>query len=80
MEQDGEIGADDSVVKKQYPVNIMNLASVRDVESKIRKDVDLQTLSPRRFRANIFSMSSSFLLLPRYPSLTLLHSNRPTSL
>lgn len=32
----------------------MNLASVRDVESKVAKDKDLQHLDPRRFRANIF--------------------------
>ncbi|CAN8102970.1 unnamed protein product [Discula destructiva] len=37
-----------------YPVHIMNLASVQDLESKVAKDMDLEELSPRRFRANIF--------------------------
>lgn len=35
-------------------MHIMNLASVRDLESKVTKDKDLEELSPRRFRANIF--------------------------
>ncbi|KAJ4422284.1 hypothetical protein N0V82_003039 [Gnomoniopsis sp. IMI 355080] len=38
----------------KYPVHIMNLASVRDLDSKVTKDKDLEELSPRRFRANIF--------------------------
>lgn len=38
----------------QYPVHIMNLASVRDLESKVTKDEELKELNPRRFRANIF--------------------------
>lgn len=38
----------------QYPVHIMNLASVRDLESKVTKDKNLEELNPRRFRANIF--------------------------
>lgn len=42
---------------KKYPVHIMNLASVRDLESKVTKDKDLEELSPRRFRANIFGES-----------------------
>lgn len=43
--------------EKKYPVHIMNLASVRDLESKVTKDKDLEELSPRRFRANIFGES-----------------------
>lgn len=45
---------------EKYPVHIMNLASVRDLESKVTKDQDLEELSPRRFRANIFG---EFLVL-----------------
>lgn len=43
--------------REKYPVHIMNLASVRDLESKVTKDKDLEELSPRRFRANIFGES-----------------------
>lgn len=46
-----------TVEENKYPVHIMNLASVRDLESKVTKDKDLEELSPRRFRANIFGES-----------------------
>lgn len=42
----------------KYPVHVMNIASVRDLESKVAKDKDLEELSPRRFRANIFGKFS----------------------
>ncbi|KUI68204.1 Mitochondrial amidoxime-reducing component 1 [Cytospora mali] len=37
-----------------YPVHILSLASVRDLESKVPKDEVLRELNPRRFRANIY--------------------------
>lgn len=37
-----------------YPVHILSLASVRDLESKVPKDEVLHELDPRRFRANIY--------------------------
>lgn len=53
----------------QYPVHIMNLASVRDLESKVTKDEELEELSPRRFRANIFGEFFWFSLgLKSYPT------------
>ncbi|ROW05228.1 hypothetical protein VSDG_00418 [Cytospora chrysosperma] len=39
-----------------YPVHILSLASVRDLESKVPKDEVLHELDPRRFRANIYGM------------------------
>lgn len=36
-----------------YPLHIMNLASVRDLEGKLPKDKGVPSLSARRFRANI---------------------------
>ncbi|KAK1831376.1 putative molybdenum ion binding protein [Podospora conica] len=36
-----------------YPLHLLNLSSVRDLESKIPKDDDLRHLDPRRFRANL---------------------------
>ncbi|KAK3318481.1 putative molybdenum ion binding protein [Apodospora peruviana] len=36
-----------------YPLHLLNLASVRDLDAKIEKDNNLKVLDPRRFRANI---------------------------
>ncbi|KAH8173027.1 MOSC domain-containing protein [Sarocladium implicatum] len=36
-----------------YPLHLLNLSSVVDLESKVQKDKDLDYLDPRRFRANI---------------------------
>ncbi|KAK4450074.1 molybdenum cofactor sulfurase [Podospora aff. communis PSN243] len=36
-----------------YPLHLLNLASVRDLETIVAKDEQLQHLDPRRFRANI---------------------------
>lgn len=36
-----------------YPLHIMNLASVRDLEGKLPKGKDVPSLSAKRFRANI---------------------------
>ena len=37
----------------QYPLHLLNLSSVRDLDAKIDKDDNLRNLDPRRFRANI---------------------------
>ncbi|KAI3399704.1 hypothetical protein diail_6053 [Diaporthe ilicicola] len=37
-----------------YPLHILGLSSVRDIETQVKKDADLQRLEPHRFRANIF--------------------------
>ncbi|ROW09441.1 hypothetical protein VMCG_02202 [Cytospora schulzeri] len=37
-----------------YPVHILSLGSVRDLESKVPKDEVVNELNPRRFRANIY--------------------------
>lgn len=42
-----------------YPVHVMNLASVRDLEGRVAKDRNLEELNPRRFRANIFGAYTS---------------------
>jgi len=39
----------------QYPLHILNLSSIQDLDAKIPKDNDLQRLDARRFRANIIS-------------------------
>ncbi|KAK3688579.1 hypothetical protein B0T22DRAFT_379514 [Podospora appendiculata] len=36
-----------------YPLHLLNMSSVRDLETKIEKDDKLTVLDPRRFRANI---------------------------
>ncbi|KAK0722225.1 hypothetical protein B0T26DRAFT_208594 [Lasiosphaeria miniovina] len=36
-----------------YPLHLLNLSSVRDLDTKIVKDDSLKVLDPRRFRANI---------------------------
>ncbi|KAL2159969.1 hypothetical protein VTH06DRAFT_2102 [Thermothelomyces fergusii] len=36
-----------------YPLHLLNLASVRDLDTKIDKDDGFRELDPRRFRANI---------------------------
>ncbi|KAJ6789308.1 hypothetical protein PWT90_01048 [Aphanocladium album] len=36
-----------------YPLHLLNLSSVRALESKIRRDVDIEHLDARRFRPNI---------------------------
>ncbi|PHH88217.1 hypothetical protein CDD83_7808 [Cordyceps sp. RAO-2017] len=36
-----------------YPLHMLNLASIRDLESKIQKDQAIQRLDARRFRGNI---------------------------
>ncbi|AEO55293.1 hypothetical protein MYCTH_2298973 [Thermothelomyces thermophilus ATCC 42464] len=36
-----------------YPLHLLNLASVRDLDAKVDKDEDFRELDPRRFRANI---------------------------
>ncbi|KAK1759452.1 molybdenum cofactor sulfurase [Echria macrotheca] len=36
-----------------YPLHLLNLSSVRDLEAKLEKDDDLRQLDPGRFRANI---------------------------
>ncbi|KAK3400145.1 hypothetical protein B0T20DRAFT_178160 [Sordaria brevicollis] len=36
-----------------YPVHLLNLSSVQDLDSKIAKDDNLKSLDPLRFRANI---------------------------
>ncbi|KAL1879358.1 hypothetical protein VTK73DRAFT_7089 [Phialemonium thermophilum] len=36
-----------------YPLHMLNLASVRDLDSKIAKDKKIPSLDPRRFRPNI---------------------------
>ncbi|KJZ79891.1 hypothetical protein HIM_00605 [Hirsutella minnesotensis 3608] len=36
-----------------YPVHLLNLTSVRDLESKLQKDAAIQRLDVRRFRGNI---------------------------
>lgn len=51
-----------------YPVHVMNLASVRDLEEKVAKDRDLVELTPRRFRANIFG-ESGFVSTPNSDNL-----------
>ncbi|KAK7748796.1 hypothetical protein SLS53_000820 [Cytospora paraplurivora] len=38
-----------------FPVHILSLASVRDLESKVPKDEVLHELNPRRFRANVYT-------------------------
>ncbi|KAK0627216.1 hypothetical protein B0T14DRAFT_535141 [Immersiella caudata] len=38
-----------------YPLHLLNLASVRDLETIVAKDEQLQHLDPRRFRANIIT-------------------------
>lgn len=36
-----------------YPLHLLNLPSVQDLDAKIQKDEGIQGLDPRRFRANI---------------------------
>ncbi|KAL2023024.1 hypothetical protein VTK56DRAFT_3934 [Thermocarpiscus australiensis] len=36
-----------------YPLHLLNLSSVRDLDAKIDKDAAIRPLDPRRFRANI---------------------------
>ncbi|KAK3390904.1 hypothetical protein B0H63DRAFT_125685 [Podospora didyma] len=36
-----------------YPLHLLNLSSLRDLDAKIQKDDNLRNLDPRRFRANI---------------------------
>jgi uncharacterized protein YcbX len=40
---------------RQYPLHLLNLASVRDLETVVAKGDKMQHLDPRRFRANIIS-------------------------
>ncbi|KKY36898.1 putative mosc domain-containing protein [Diaporthe ampelina] len=37
-----------------YPLHVLGLSSVRDLETQVKKDADLPNLDPKRFRANIF--------------------------
>ena len=39
--------------RPQYPLHLLNLSSVRDLESKVPKDESLRDLEAQRFRANI---------------------------
>ena len=43
----------------QYPLHLLNLSSVEDLESKILKDDDIAEVDARRFRANIIGKLSS---------------------
>lgn len=36
-----------------YPLHVLGLSSVRDLETQVKKDADLRDLDPTRFRANI---------------------------
>jgi uncharacterized protein YcbX len=45
----------------QYPLHLLNLASLRDFETKVKKDDDLRELDPRRFRANIIGELTNFV-------------------
>lgn len=44
----------------QYPIHILGLSSVRDLETQVKKDADLHELEPKRFRANIFGSCMPF--------------------
>ena len=46
----------------QYPLHLLNLSSVRALDSKIDKDEELRFLDPRRFRANLISKCTSDFL------------------
>lgn len=48
-----EVAAHELTVFKQYPLHLLGLSSVRDLDSKLAKDADLQNLDAQRFRANI---------------------------
>ncbi len=48
----------------KYPLHLLNLASVQDLDSKIAKDKDLQQLDARRFRSNIISQFHPSTYLP----------------
>lgn len=37
----------------QYPLHLLSLSSVRDLDAKIDKDEGLRVLDPGRFRANM---------------------------
>ncbi|KAK0629884.1 hypothetical protein B0T17DRAFT_486423 [Bombardia bombarda] len=39
-----------------YPLHLLNLSSVRDLDAKIDKDNILKSLDPRRFRANLIAV------------------------
>lgn len=41
-----------------YPIHVLGLSSVRDLETQVKKDADLDKLDPKRFRANIFVSGS----------------------
>ena len=46
----------------QYPLHLLNLSSVEDLDTKITdKDDTLRSLDPRRFRANIIGQ---YLVFP----------------
>lgn len=40
----------------QYPLNLMNIASVQDFNALVPKDADLKKVDILRFRPNIISM------------------------
>lgn len=56
----------------QYPLHLLNLTSVRALESKVQKDDNLQFLDARRFRPNIIGMAPPGYILPFTPILNLL--------
>lgn len=37
-----------------YPLHVLGLSSVHDLETQVKKDADLRDLDPKRFRANVF--------------------------
>jgi len=41
----------------QYPLNLINLASVQDFDTLVPKDEDLKVVDVHRFRPNIISQS-----------------------
>jgi hypothetical protein len=66
----------------QYPLHLLNLASVRDFEAKIEKDEALRELDPRRFRANIIRKYCVYRrgcdgILPDLASRTLFYQVEP---
>lgn len=46
---------------EQYPLHLMNLASLQDLDSLIAKDENLKELDIRRFRSNIIGTSARSL-------------------
>ncbi len=59
----------------QYPLHLLSLSSVQDLDSKIDKDEELRFLDPRRFRANIISKYSFLSLCCSRSTMSHLHSS-----